>query len=445
MGFWVHAIGSEAETGMEYGDKAAALAARSDGQTVTYLATADEQATWYEREYQRFIDREYARPPWYEYLAERDYHYVHLSIKHIGYVAYTPNDEYGIADRQLRVRPGRYLEQFYPNLEKAQRDAYCAQVKAFDGKVQLATSAADIVRVYVNGPNSCMSGHGDEYPVCGGHHPCEVYGDSDLAVAYYGPIGKPTARCVVWPERKIATRIYGDATLGCILQSDGYTFGHLGGATIRRIAIGNGDSWLMPYIDGAAGVTKVNVRTWRLVTADGPYDYGVKDTEGYIGETISDDEQPTCEYCEQRDCHDTDCCSYCARCCDRRWTCTDCNGESFDPDDVNAFEFADGQYCDDCAREHQRTCTVCDETYAELNYHPAVRRTRQLNHDAADRVCDSCAETHTRCVYCETWYADDANDGACPDADCAARLATDNAVALGVIAAQIFGIESEGR
>src|SRR5215218_10534460 len=136
---------------------------------------------WEEREELRLRDGTYEKLPWD--LEPIPQHYAHFSVDDGAKVAFTPSPEKGMVDIQVRMKPGRYLTKFYPQLTADDvRRLAIALDKQLD--VKFAVTAEDIVRVYNNGPSSCMS-HPAAHFECGpDRHPCEVYGDSDLQLAY---------------------------------------------------------------------------------------------------------------------------------------------------------------------------------------------------------------------------------------------------------------------
>src|SRR5690606_7560176 len=113
-----------------------------------------------------------------------------------------------------------------------------------------AATPDDIENVYLKGPNSCMSHDLSEFS--SPEHPTRVYGDSDLQVAYIvNSSGNISARVLVWPEKKLYGRIYGDEDrMSDMLEEAGYERGDLDGARIRRIPIRD-RQYVMPYLDEA--------------------------------------------------------------------------------------------------------------------------------------------------------------------------------------------------
>jgi hypothetical protein len=191
-------------------------------------------------------------------------HFPHVSMSNKSMLAYTESSEKGAKDVQTQIKPGAYLSKYFSyvlspdEIADLVRDWQCRYA---DCELKYARTPADIVRIYQNGPRSCMSGAADEYSthVKGGYlHPCEVYGQSeafhgDLTMAYLEGKNGISARCLVWEEKKQFGRIYGDSTLLYReLQALGYTQGVFNGARIAKIKVGTAkhQAFLMPYIDG---------------------------------------------------------------------------------------------------------------------------------------------------------------------------------------------------
>lgn len=231
-----------------------------------------EQLPWELREEARFFDEIYKPVPWTSELAPIPGHYAHMSAERPGLIAYTQDAAKGTADKQTQIKPGRYLKRFYPALSEADVRRLAASVPR-PATLAFARTADEIESVYLEGPHSCMAHPADHFD--GPCHPVRVYGDSDLALAYATPSGeKPTARALVWPERKRFGRIYGDdALLEPLLNEAGYTRGSFMGARIRRIPVEVGDDVkvVMPYIDDTASFDEID-NTWLRV--GGPYQAG---------------------------------------------------------------------------------------------------------------------------------------------------------------------------
>lgn len=392
---------------------------------IVFYAWADEIDAWHRRESERLHTGHYQPVPWYRYTTLTEatrYHYAHRSRNRDGMIAYTPSDEYGVQDRQLRVRPGRYLAEFYPTIAQAQRDQWAHDCDPKMENLQFATSAEDIVSVYQHGPGSCMDGRHfpvDRYNHDGSDgcqiHPCAVYGDSDLALAYLGTVDRAIARCIVWPERRRYSRLYGETNLLAErLHEAGYTPGSMIGARIRRIDRAR-DHVIVPYLDGAEAAVVYDSQYLQLVDVgdlddddqycDGSYQCG------YATFRTLEPEQVACDHChalydpEQSDYGS----EYCESCGNDRMLCDRCDTGGWN------FEVIDDHYlCDDCVCDHVSTCqdADCERRWEEDRaFTPDERRERQRRH-----VADLCSECAGHYCYCDT--CDDAYDTretvACP-------------------------------
>ncbi len=369
---------------------------------VTFIASDEERDTWRQREQQKRKGRNGCQPlpwQWEPFQCSLDtLHYAYLSAEKPGLIAYTPSEEYGCADRQLRVRPGRYLEQFAPQLSKTQIDAYCAMVKAVDDAnvVQYATTPADVEKVYRNGPSSCMSHSTSQYVVS--THPTRVYGDSpDLKLAYLGELSEARSRVLVWPEKKVFSRVYGDSTIGFLLKREGYESGDLIGARIRVIR--DGDAYVMPFIDGCSWV-KRNGEYFTLVT-DAERDNSsysenylcCQNTNGCTNDSRPNDDEEI-YYCGRDGCDNQvgEDESYCRSCEHERMYCEHCDTDCFGQNGEYIRNV--GNVCADCYDGLTRECEDCGERFAERAFsHDEQRRRRD-----ADRthLCEDCAVEYER-------------------------------------------------
>jgi hypothetical protein len=173
-----HVIGPIALPGDAHQKKNAIEAEGSiaDPITVRFYADEQERSDWRRREERKFSSGEYIRVPWADIEAYnlRD-HFVHLSRKTPGMIAYTANEEHGVRDRQTTIRPGRYLQQFYPDMLKERIDRFCGMCSVADLDLKITNDPEEIVTVYTmpNGPDSCMSHRSDSYS--GDVHPVSVY------------------------------------------------------------------------------------------------------------------------------------------------------------------------------------------------------------------------------------------------------------------------------
>lgn len=166
------------------------------------------RVTWQEREQAKFDLGIYTAPPWdFPLLPE---HYVHVSLEDPTQVAFTASPQHGETDRQTRIKPGRYLQRYYPALTPKQVAFYAEWFRKGDkpvedrGPIQFAATEEEILRVYMNGPQSCMKHR---------YSGVEVYAAGDLAVAYVEDLSRPVGHTVIsralcWPEKKVFGRVY---------------------------------------------------------------------------------------------------------------------------------------------------------------------------------------------------------------------------------------------
>ncbi len=281
---------------------------------------------WELREEARFALGDYQAVPWAHDLPAITGHYAHLSSDKPGLIAYTQTPAKGEADRQTQIRPGRYLTQYYPDLS-AKEVRRLSNGVAKPATLAFAHTADDIEKVYLDGPQSCMSRPAGSFASpC---HPVRVYGDSDLALAYaMPPSGSPTARALVWIAKKRFGRIYGDEDLlERLLAGAGFERADFSGARIRRIAADPDDSEqvVMPYIDCCRSFDIVDEHWLRI---EGRYDACRTDGIGLLVE------KSPCACCEEHfsELHDVGGESWCDGCRDNSAFCSDHSGDYFSND-----------------------------------------------------------------------------------------------------------------
>lgn len=223
-----------------------------------------ERMPWEVRESIRLDWGKYMRVPWQDLIEPIKGHYLHVSEQDMTQVAYTNIED--PRKRKVRLRPGRYLSQFYPDMDEKRKQSF-ATMMGGEYKLNFAVKADDIEKVYTSGPSSCMSPKATEFR--SSEHPVRVYGDSDLQLAYMteGSSEKPLARTLVWPEKMKVGRLYGDVhRLRHLLEAAGYDLKDtsgcaLIGARFRYIKDEEEDALVMPYIDGEQRYSIID-ETW---------------------------------------------------------------------------------------------------------------------------------------------------------------------------------------
>lgn len=372
----------------------------------------------------------------YEHTSICNLHHVHIS-EHPDkpdMIAYTRSYEDGVRDRQVRIKLGRYLAQTFGSKLSPQR---IAELVALHNEHQeekikwhIAMTPKRIVTVYRRGPNSCMSKDMSYYSDTISVHPTYVYGAGDLGVAFIWRKGRITARALVWPERKIYGRIYGDEErMVRVLREAGYQPDYIhyrennhlpshkrGFNDAKLLAVR--DSWgelVAPYIDGDYGV--IVASDFLLLTNDNK-DYRCESVRGLAvdngvqcdncGEMTDGDEvhitvsgETICEGCYEScyfNCDDNDeiyhvddmHITHDGRCIsddaynDNYFTCDD-NDEIYPKDDK--FITHDGRaICRQVFLEDYFTCDECGEIFP----------TEQWNECEASHSirCDDCHEKH---------------------------------------------------
>lgn len=141
------------------------------------------------------------------------------------YLSVYANERDAARGKRTTVRVGRFLADNFPHMSERERLLKTEWQIASRSKnvfhdpekfpLHYATTPDEIVDVYLNGPPSCM----DHRHFTRDKNPTRAYGAGDLAVAFvrnspeHGPkkgagrIGI-IARCLVWPEKKVFSRIY---------------------------------------------------------------------------------------------------------------------------------------------------------------------------------------------------------------------------------------------
>lgn len=196
-------------------------------------------------------------------------------------VAFYASPAHRKVGRLTKIKAGRYLRRVFGALLGDQEVEQLAHVWAseFAPRELFITQDADIIEeVYVNGPNSCMSKASRYFD--GECHPARVYAGPDLAVAYIGESDDAEGRAVVWPEKKIWARVYGDeARMIAALELAGFRKGYCDdfeGARLQRI---EGDEGIvMPYLDVVGSVDDAG--DYMVISSSG--DYGAQETNGLV-------------------------------------------------------------------------------------------------------------------------------------------------------------------
>lgn len=322
-----------------------------------------EGYVWRDRETYRLIPSEipWWSEDWWKNSPLLGLHFPHPSRVDPAKLAYTQSEDHGLNDRQTRTTPGRYLRRYFGNILTAEQIEYWAVAwtdKFSPRSLQFASTPEDIARVYENGPHSCMAYPAGSFnsPV----HPCSIYGAGDLAVAYITDGDRITGRALVWPDRKVYGRIYGDVyRMETALEAEGFKQGRDGSFDgARLLNIPAGDVYTMPYLD------------YPLSAADDHGEFLILRSFGSITSERTDglsDDAISCETCETT-MHEDDAMVvdgwnplyYCEECYHERYIiCDDCNEPTY-RDDATVVQGGD-VVCEVCRDDRYSYCEGCDE------------------------------------------------------------------------------------
>lgn len=353
---------------------------------------------WQQREAMRFYTGVYKEVPRLKALEgvsidAPEYHYLHMSTVpgELGLVAYTESYAKGSADRQTRLKFGRYLSK-YTTLQPHEISAAVAELRAVLGleaeseeatRLMFATDVETINRIFET--RMCPKGAGEDNVSCMygkwddcTNRPYHVYANSpDIAVAYMLTGKEITARSVVSVKDKLWVRVYavkGDydlcSRLEKLLTKAGYSGPEaLDGNRLSKVVSGTGDPVYLPYLD-PKGMDVEDQEDYWMITHDG--DYCCDCTDGSATRKGN-----RCDCCEELEINCE--CSYC-ECCERRSAdgCDECSM---------------CEQCDGCITHDVCSCERCSECHELL---PNCGRNRYVDRCRCSR-CGDCGELEDDC------------------------------------------------
>lgn len=321
------------------------------------------ELTWQEREQAFFNAGVYGLPVWHKAITAIDDHYAHAALNDPTLISFTESPEKGEADRQTAMKPGRYLTRFYPDLDP-KKVAYYAEwwttglrpQSETNNTLHFASTEAEIIEVYEQGPGSCMQGSD-----C-----VRVYAAGDLAVAYTrrAEDDKVITRSLCWPAKKVYGRLYPAYSEGW--EADGFTseeeslaakdeldlklraLGYetiyqnprgFDGARLQKIS-SEGGNWVMPYMDHG----NIEDRGNHFVMMYGG-NIDASSTGGTIEIEDNDDNDTQCYHCNE-------------------WT-----------DDISSYDRVGGysvEICSSCAENHTFLCEATETDYYDPDRDHAV-------------------------------------------------------------------------
>jgi len=416
----IHAIDTDPSHGKRFQSKELALTQLRSWQKLTLLLDHYEKVNWRHTAYNRITDSSSVEPdaevcfrlaklesytcrlnnmlyvPDGALDAEFTARFPHASSKHPGKIVFYASEQAGYEGRLTSMRPGIYMQTFWPHVSATFAQEVIAEVKMLEHpEVKVTKDAEEILTIYRTGPRSCMSAPTGDYESC--MHPTAVYAhrDTDLAVAYWGEIETNIrGRAVVWPERKQYVRTYGDEVFAQLLEQSGYRrVDRFDGARLAAISDDDHDGYVMPYLDGCTGLTLDRLKKQFVIVCEnaGSCDYQCKNTHG-----LTCDVEPTheCEHCgnevDNRD--DT----YCESCYDRMIRCYNCEEPYFNHRYVVELGNSGDYVCENCWNAYEQDCRACG-------------RTSYVRRPDPDHLCDDCDHLH-QCEGCHEWVEEKLND-----------------------------------
>ena len=213
---------------------------------------------WVWRENTRFLYGDYAHALFVDQLhtlslhktSEYWWHFPHISVEEPALVAYTPSPDYGQRDRQVRVKIGRYLQQFYGDVLTSEQIRSMANgLKTIE--LNWARDRDEMVHVYKTGPGSCMAKEFDDLD----EHPAATYATGKFELAYlYDTVTKEiSARAMTIKDPPYYVRVYGseEVALHDKLAAAGYERrSSWRGERLLFVGCPYDTKRILPYIDG---------------------------------------------------------------------------------------------------------------------------------------------------------------------------------------------------
>jgi hypothetical protein len=246
-----------------------------------------------------WIDPVWQNESWFKDSSLAWFHDVHQSEEDPSQIAYNRNIDNIKRNIQTRTKPGKYLTQFFSDVLDQDEIRYWAQKQLSHancrGELKFIENndEAGWIRVYRNGPHSCMRGSDS----------VRVYAreGNGLRLAYIESEESIVARCIVVDAGHNDDGIQGwlriystdqrwDTTMRTMLSAAGYDERtNMNGIKLQLIE--DNGQYQCPYIDyGSGGDQTVEVNTFDDYLLCGHGDIEATNTGGWVGEG---------EYCDE--------------------------------------------------------------------------------------------------------------------------------------------------
>jgi hypothetical protein len=350
-------------------------------------------------------------------------------------IAYTRDEKYGDADRQLVISVSKYLTRHFPALSSDRiRDIsarYC------EATFQIVNTMPKMLNAIINGPGSCMAKEADYFDRLDDRHPYEAYDPKygwSMALVTEGTTitgrallnDKKWVRTYRWRDDGAGQRTSHsdvDERLISWLTEQGYQRANgWRGFRLARLEASNDCGFVAPYIDG--GHQDVNDLGDHLaIVADG--EYRCNNVNGDADERAGNN----CEDCDDRISDDDTYRVYraedrcvCASCRDNNYTYVyGRNGHQYyvDNDDVVEVdgEYYHDNYLDDnnIVRTHDGEYYHADNVvYIESNneYYPLESDLICCTADGDYHMREDCVELENGewCLFEDAWCCDHTGD-----------------------------------
>ena len=356
-------------------------------------------------------------------------------------IAYTRDEKYGEADRQLVLSVGKYLTRHFPALSSDTiRDISAMYCEAKFGFVRTMPEMLEIIK---HGPGSCMSGNEAEFSQTDGRHPYEAYDpEHGWHMAYVKEGTQFTGRALLNDNTFVRTyrgnpkqSAYSDTDerLNSWLREQGYAKArNWVGFSLKRIPVSNNCGFLAPYLDGDDKDVEVSSKALHIV--------GSGDGEYICNETMGDAEARgglTCDNCDDR-MHEDDSYSVyrdgsscvCGHCYENQFTIViGRRGETYAISNDDAIE-VDGEWYDSSFLDDNEIVQLYDDEYAHVNdtvyiescdaHYPSESELICYTQAGEYELCNDCVELENGewCLKWDAWQCEHSGDWyACDDVD----------------------------
>ena len=275
----------------------------------------------------------------------------------VSQIAYTRDEKYGEADRQLRVSVSKYLTRHFSNVpSNIIRDI---AAKYVNGKFKFVHTMAEMLDVIIRGPSSCMGGKDADY-FHDSHHPYEAY---DPALGWHMAVyqeadGSYTGRALCNGKTFVrsyrashATYSQTDDRMEAWLKEQGYGKEcDWAGFKLKHIPVRNSCGFIAPYLDGNYKGLTNNMEI--VDSDDSDAVWRCDNTDG----TADEINGRTCEDCDERMGED-----------DGYWT-------GYNEDHLVCYSCLEDHYCSVYGRResvyhvHEDEAVRVGDNYYDVNY-----------------------------------------------------------------------------